>query len=153
MNGSIIKIGLGAALLWYGILRGAKALAVNVHSYTFRSLDIANDTVSFDLNISIKNPLLVGITVSGIEGDIYVQGVKAGYVNMQFNYYISGGRTHILPIVVNLKLSSLSQAAIQNIQSGDLQTLTVSFNGKLYVGSYGVAIPIQLDYNYNDLVK
>lgn len=147
-----LKIGLGAVMLYYAVLRGAKGLVVRVNSYSFRSIDLVNSTVSLNLNISIKNPLLVGLTIKGIEGDVYVQCHKVGNVDTRYDYYIAGGRTHILPVVVNLNMSDVGTAAMLNIQSGDIRTLTIAFNGKLKVGSkYEVSVPLQLDLDYNDL--
>ncbi len=147
-----LKIGLGAVMLYYAVLRGAKGLVVRVNSYSFRSIDLVNNTVSLNLNISIKNPLLVGLTIKGIEGDVYAQGHKVGNVDTRYDYYIAGGRTHILPVVVNLNMSDVGTAAMLNIQSGDVRTLTIAFNGKLKVGSkYEVSVPLQLDLDYNDL--
>lgn len=148
-----LKIGLGAVMLYYAVLRGAKGLVVRVNSYSFRSIDLVNSTVSLNLNISIKNPLLVGLTIKGIEGDVYAQGHKVGNVDTRYDYYIAGGRTHILPVVVNLNMSDVGTAAMLNIQSGDVRTLTIAFNGKLNVGSkYEVSVPLQLDLDYNDLI-
>ena len=149
----IVKIGLGAAFLWYGILRGAKSLVVRVNNFSFRSIDLNTGTVSLNLNLFIKNPLLVGITIKGVLGDVYAQGYKVGTVNTAYDYYIAGGKTHILPVIVDLNMMDVGQAAILNIQSGDIRTLTIAFDGKLYVGSYSVAIPLQLELDYNDLVK
>lgn len=153
MSSRILKIAAGAALLYYGILRGARGLVVGVHSYSFRSLDIVNGTVSLTLNISVKNPLLVGLTLKGVVGKVYMQGQEVGYVNTTFDYYLSGGHTHIIPVIVNLQTAGLGQAVLLNIQSGDIRTLTIAFDGKLYVGDYNIGVPLQLNLNYNDLVK
>ena len=147
----IIKFSAGAALLWYGVLRGAKGLIVKVQQYSFRSVNVASGTVGLNLQIYIKNPLFVGLTLKGISGDIYAQGVKVGYVNTTMDYYLSGGHTHIIPIVANLTFAGAAQAALANIQSGNVKTLTVDFDGKLHVGKYGVGVPLQFKLDYNDL--
>lgn len=152
MINKIVKIGLGVSLLWYGVLRGARGLVLKVHSYSFRSLDLNTNTVALNLNLSIKNPLLVGLTIKGVMGDVYVQGLKVGYINTTYDYYLSGGRTHVLPVVVNLDLSDTGAAVIQNIQSGDISTLTIAFDGKIYIGAHKIGIPLQFELDYNDLV-
>ena len=151
--GSWIKIGLGVGLLWYGVLRGAKGLVVRLKSYSFRSVNLNDSTVSLNLNLLIKNPLLVGLTIKGVLGDVFVQGHKVGTVNTAYDYYLAGGKTHILPVVVNLNMASVGQAALLNIQSGDIRTLTIAFNGKIFVGSYSVGIPLQFELDYNDLTE
>lgn len=154
MDGARIgKIALGLGALWYAVLRGARALVVKISDYSFRSIDVASYTVSMNLNLLIKNPLLVGLTIKGIVGDVYAQGMKVGNVDMQYNYYIAGGRTHILPVVVVLDMTEVGQAALLNIQSGDIRTLTIAFNGHILVGKKEIAIPLQLDLDYNDLVR
>lgn len=148
----LIKIGLGFGLLWYSVLRGAKGLVVRINSYSFRSVN-TDGTISLNLNLSIKNPLLVGITIKSITGDVYAQGCQIGTVNTTYNYYIAGGKTHVLPVIVNLDLAQMGQAALQNIQSGDIRTLTIAFNGKLTAGKYNVPVPLQFEFDYNDLTK
>lgn len=147
----LAKIVGGVALLWYGVLRGARGLITRVESYGFRSIDVNTGTVSLNLNILIKNPLFVGIKLQAITGTIYAQGQAVGTVNTTLNYYLSGGHTHIIPVTANLAMGNVLQSALLNIQSGDVRTLTVSFDGKLLVGQYGVGIPVQIDLDYNDL--
>lgn len=147
-----IKIGLGLGFLWLGVLRGAKGLIVRVKNYTFNSIN-TDGTISLNLNLLIKNPLLVGVIIKSVIGEVYAQGFKIGDVNTSYNYYIAGGRTHILPVVVNLNFSSISQALLLNIQSGDIKTLTVAFNGELIAGKYNIPIPLQFEMDYNDLTK
>ena len=152
MIDKIVKIGLGFGLLWYGVLRGAKGLVVKVQNYSFHSIS-ADGTVSLNLNLSIKNPLLVGLTIKGVTGDVYAQGQKIGTVNMSYDYYLAGGYTHVLPVVVNLQMGQIIQAALANMQSGDIHTLTIAFNGKIYVAKYSIPVPFQFELDYNDLTK
>lgn len=147
MNGRF----LGIALLAYGVLRGVKGLVVGVKDYSFKSIDLNNGTVQLNLNLALKNPLLFGMTLKSIQGEVYIQGNNAGYVNTTVDYYLGGGRTHIIPIVVNLTLNGLSTALLQNIQSGDIRTLTISFSGKVFVGTNRIGFPVNIDLNYNDL--
>ena len=145
------KILGGAALLWWGVLRGANALVVGIKSWAFRGLDLTTGTVDITLNFLIKNPLIIGLTLKDIYGDVYVQGQKVGNIAMTYNYYLSGGHTHQIPVIVRLNLANLGQAALLNIQSGDVRTLTIAFDGKLIVGSAGVPVPINVTYNWEDL--
>lgn len=148
-----LKIGVGCALLYLGVLRGAKGLIVKVSNYSFRGVNLADGTVSLDLNFLVKNPLFVGLKLKAITGDVYAQGQKVGSVNTTVDYYLSGGKSHIIPVVVNLQMANVGQAVLLNIQSGDIRTLTIGFDGKLYVGDWSVGIPVQIDLNYDDLRK
>lgn len=147
------KIAIGFGMLWYGVLRGAKSLIIKVRSYSFAGIDIESGTVSMYLNLLIKNPLVVGVPIKGVIGDVYIQGYKAGYVNMSYDYYIAGGHTHILPVVVNLNMGDVLHSALLNIQSGDIRTLTIEFNGKVYAGKYNIPLPVQFELDYNDFVR
>ena len=150
---NIGRLILGLGLLSYAVLRGAKGLVVGVRDYSFRGVDLANGLVSLNLNFIIKNPLFVGLTLNRIEGDIYIQGQKAGFVNTTVNYYLSAWHTHIIPVVVNLDVAGLGAAAVANIMSGDIRSLTISFDGRIYVGDMGASVPVQIDLDYNDLTK
>lgn len=149
----VAKIVGGAALLWYGVLRGAQGLICKVQDYAFRGIDFDSGTVSIDLRFIVKNPLFVGLTLKGIQGDVYIQGQKAGYINTKLDYYLSGGHTHIIPVIVNLSISGLGSALVANIQSGDIRTLTIDFDGKLFVGNMNVGVPVQISKTYDDLTK
>lgn len=149
----IVRWGLGLGLLWYGVLRGARGLVVKIHSYSFRSISLTDNTVSLNLNLLIKNPLFVGVTIKGVSGDVYMQGQKVGTVNTIYDYYLAGGRTHVLPVIVNLNTVDVGQAALLNIQSGDIRSLTIAFDGKLLVSNYSVGVPLQFELDYNDLTK
>lgn len=146
-----LKIGFGFGLLWLGVLRGAKAVQVRMQSYSFRNISTASGTVGLNLNLAITNPLLVGVKISRVAGDVYAQGIKIGDTNKTYDYYLSGRHTHILPVEITLDMKQTTQAAILNIQSGDVRTLTIGFDGKLYVGN--IAIPVRFEMDYNDLMK
>ena len=138
-------------LLWYGVLRGVKGLVVAYKGYSFNSVDLANGVVNMNLNIQISNPLFVGMTLKGIIGDVYAQGHQVGYVNQQFNYYLAGRKTHIIPVRVSINISEVGNAALLNIQSGDIRTLSIAFDGKLLVGNYSIGVPLRFELDYNDL--
>lgn len=139
------------AALYYAVLRGANALIVAVRGYRFQSIDTTNGTISFYLYFVINNPLLVGLTLKGLSGDIYVQGVKCGVVNMKYDYFISGRHSHSVPVLVTVDASKLTEAAILNIQSGNVKTLTIAFDGGLNIGSEQVYIPVQKTLDWEDL--
>lgn len=141
------------AAAWYGILRGANALFVGIRGYRFQAVSLQNRTASFSLNFVIKNPLLVGITLREVSGDIYIQGIKCGLVATKYNYFLSGGKTHVIPVVVTISLEGLASAVVENIMSGDVRTLTIDFDGAVFVGDSGlVRIPIQKTVTWEELV-
>ena len=150
-----IKIGLGLALLGYAVyqavLRGAKALVVRMDSYSVKEVGITDGTVSLILNILIYNPLLVGLWIKGITGTVYMKDEKVGTIDKSFNYYLEGRKQHILPVDLKLQVKSLGKAVIENIKSGDINNLTIGFDGKVLVGEYYVGIPVKLNVKYSDI--
>lgn len=146
------RIIIGGTLLWYGVLRGARGLVVKVRDYVFSGLSLTNNTMQLTLNLLIKNPLLVGITIKSVVGDVYAQGFRIGGVNTTYDYYIAGGKTHILPVVVDLNMGDVLNAGMININSGDIRTLTIAFNGYIMAGKYNIKVPLQFELDYNDLM-
>lgn len=146
-----LKIGFGFGLLWLGVLRGAKAVQIRMQSYSFRNVGLSSGTVGLNLNLAITNPLLVGVKINRIVGDVYAQGIKIGETNTTYDYYLSGRHTHILPVQIDLDIHQALQAAVLNIQSGDVRTLTIGFDGKLYIGN--ISIPVRFEMDYNDIMK
>lgn len=101
----------------------------------------------------IKNPLLIGVKLRAIVGDVYMQGMKVGYVNSSYDYFLSGCKTHVIPVTVTCGIAQLGEAMIANIQSGNIQTLTVSFDGYITAGKNGVTIPVQKTLNWKEIQK
>ena len=146
------KIAFGLGLLWWGVLRGAKGLVVRINDYSFQSVNLSNGTVALNLNVSIKNPLVVGLKIKSIIGDVYAEGVKVGTINTVYDYYLAGGHTHVLPIIVNLSLGGAINAALNNINSDTTGAITIAFDGKIYVGNMNVGIPLQFETKYDGLL-
>lgn len=146
-----LKICAAFGLGWWAVLRGINALVVGVKSWQFKGLDLSNGIVDFTINFVIKNPLIVGLTLKRISGDLYIQGQKVGYINSVYDYFLSGGHTHQIPVGIRIKISQLGSAVIANIQTGDIKSLTIAFDGQITVGSAGVSLPIQWSTDWNEL--
>lgn len=148
-----LKIIGGISLIWFGVLRGASAMVVGIRSWVLNRISTVDGEMNITLNFIIKNPLFVGLTLRGIKGDVYIQGISVGSIDHAMNYYLSGGHTHVIPVGVDLDLRDLGQAAILNIQSGDVKTLTVAFAGKLFVGAHNVGVPVEVTLDWDDLTR
>lgn len=140
----LAKIGLGIGLLWLGVLRGARGLVVRMKDYSFAGFN-EDGTIRLILNILIKNPLLVGLKIKGIKGDVFAQGYNVGTINTAYDYYLAGGKTHVLPVYVDLDITE----ALGVVLGSGINNLLIAFNGKLYVGNWSVGVPLQFEMNYN----
>lgn len=146
------KIAFGLSLLWYGVLRGAKGLVVRISDYSFGGVNLSDGTVVLNLNVSIKNPLIVGLKIKSIVGEVFAQGTKVGTINTTYDYYLAGGHTHVIPVYVNLSMGSTLNAALNNINSGTNGAITIAFDGKIYVGDMNIGIPLQFETQYDGLL-
>lgn len=152
MSNGTLKILAAAAALYYLVLRGARALIVEVGNYSVHSVDLLNERITLRINFLINNPLLVGITLKGIDGDIYVQGVRTGRVNMKYDYYLSGRHAHSIPVLVELSTSQMTDAIIANIKTGNINTLTIAFDGGIIVSDSLVRIPVNKVLTWSDIM-
>lgn len=149
---SAVKIGLAAGLLYYTVLRGASALFVGVRGYMLKGIDVATGMITLQINFVINNPLWVGIRLRSIDGEIFIQGVKCGVIDMRYDYYMSGRRSHNIPVLVTVDTSNLGQAVLANISTGNINTLTVDFDGGVTVGKSDlVRIPLKKTLDWEDI--
>lgn len=146
------KIGLGIGCLWLAAKIAMRNLVVGVQKVTLRSIDVNAGTTSVNLYLTIQNPLPFGVRLNKLVGDLYAQGTKVGYINTQFDYLLGGERTHAIPVVVNLSFEGVTRALWDNIQTGNVSTLKIDFNGSLYVTKANIAVPLDLTFDWKDIV-
>lgn len=146
------KIGLGIGALWLAFRIAAKGLVVGVSKVLLKGIDISQGVAQVQLNVSVRNPLPVGVKVKDITGSVYANGVQIGYVNTVFDYLLGGERTHILPVIVNLTADGMGQALWNNIQTGNINNLVLDFDGQLHVTKLNIAVPVELSFKWRDLV-
>lgn len=147
------KIGLGIGALWLAFRIAAKGLVVGVSKVLLKGIDLSQGIAQVQLNVSVRNPLPVGVKVKDITGSVYVNGVQIGYVNTVFDYLLGGERTHILPVIVNLTADGMGQALWNNIQTGNINNLILDFDGQLHVTKLNIAVPVELSFKWRDLVR
>lgn len=146
------KIGLGIGALWLAFRIAAKGLVVGVSKVLLKGIDLSQGVAQVQLNVSVRNPLPVGVKVKDITGSVYANGVQIGYVNTVFDYLLGGERTHILPVIVNLTADGMGQALWNNIQTGNINNLVLDFDGQLHVTKLNIAVPVELSFKWRDLV-
>lgn len=150
-----IFAGVGA-LLFYKVFRSAQAVKITLNSYEFGGVDLETGTVGMYLYFTINNPLWVGVTLKEISGEMIAQtGGQpeiVGTVQNKYNYFIRGNATHVVRAKIDVSSKSVLSALIQNIQSGDINNLLLTFDGKVVFGSKKeVAIPIKRTMTYKEL--
>lgn len=148
----LAKIGLAVGALYFAYRTAARGLVVGLDKALFKGIDLNRGIAQLQLNVSVRNPLPFGVKLRDVQGEIYSGGVQIGYVNTQFDYLVSGESVHVLPVIVNLTAQGVGEALWNNIQTGNVNNLQIAFDGKLHVTNFNVGIPLDLSFNWSDLV-
>lgn len=147
----IVKIAAGVTILWYAVLRGAKALVVMLKGWQLINVNISDLTATMVMRFVIKNPLVIGIKLKGIIGDVYVHGKKVGSIEHYYDYYLSGVKSHVVPVETKIYGDVLGAAMLQNLQASIANDIEIAFVGKILVGDYGLSIPVRIERNWGDM--
>lgn len=135
----------GLGILVWDSWRSYKALQVDVVGYRVYNVDFANNSAILQLDVQLTNPLLVGLTLYSIVGDIYIDGQRVASINQRFDYYIRGKRVHIIPLVIQCDILGVSRIVLQQLTAQGSQ-LPVRFVGELRLGTGGVvSVPVDFE--------
>lgn len=140
----VILAGAGLGILAWDTWRSYKALKVDVAGYRVYNVDIANNSAVLQIDVELTNPLLLGLTLYSIVGDVYIDGNLVARINQRFDYYVRGKRTHIIPVVFVCDVLGVSRLILQQLTARDVK-LPVRFVGELRLGQGGV-VPIPVDF-------
>ena len=147
-----ICIGLAVAGFWYYFLRGASALKLGLKS--LRLSGISMDTATLEVTLYVRNPLLATVFVRSIAGTISVMGMPVGVIDTVINKRIYARSTSYIPVHVQISYAAMGAAAWANIMSGNVQTLTVEFAGKITAGEkVALPIPVKKLWTYQDIIE
>lgn len=138
---------IAGAALWYGVLRGVNAIKIQVEKLGL--VRVSTNTIDFNLSILIKNPLWIGVAIDEIMGDVYVMSEHVATINQPVRQIIGARRLNRIYITFSAYIEQLGSALLQNIQTGDIRTLTARFDG--YIVVKGIKIPIDKQFDLNDM--
>ena len=148
----------GVALFITQVLRGIQALRITLDGYSFDSVSLSDGTVGMYLYFKIVNPLWVGITLKEISGELTAvsdqtqQPEIIGTVYNRYNYFIRGNATHQVRAKIKVNAQSVIAATMQNVASGDINNLLLTFSGKLvFGGTKEVSLPIKRTMTFREL--
>lgn len=145
-NKGVILLG-GAALLWYGVLRGVNAIEVKFEK--LRIVKFALSAITFQLSLIIYNPLLVSVLVNEIVGDVYIMGIKVATINQPLNQRIYANKASRFNLLFDVYPNELTQALWANIQTGDIHTMLFRFDG--YAVVKNIKIPIDREFTFDEI--
>lgn len=143
-------------IIAYNILAGVKALKITLSNYVFRNFDFTDNTVGLNLYFKIKNPLLFGVTLRAISGTITATSIDQtevlGTVDNQYKYFIGGLKTHMIPAVLKVSTTGVLKAFAENIASGNVNNLLITFDGYISFGETAeVKVPIKKSFTVKEI--
>lgn len=139
---------LGGAALYYWVLRGIRGISVAFNG--LRVLSIVDDEVRFSVQLSIRNPLIVSVLVNDIVGTVYLMDIPVAEVSFPLNQRIYARSVSPVTINFNVSKEKLGEALYANIQTGDVRTLLVRFDG--YLKAAKMQLHIDKQFTFEDLV-
>ena len=147
-SNAAIWIGAGM-VLWYGFLRGVRA--VKVYFDKLRVVSIAADGIIYRISLAIHNPLLIDVVINDIQGKVYIMDTHVATIDYPVNQRIRSFGTSVFDIQFEAYSDKIGAALWQNIQTGDVHTLLVTFDG--YVTVKGVNIHVKKQFTYDDIFR
>jgi len=112
-----------------------------------RLMGVSKDYLDLQLELELKNPSAVSLTVSQFEMDVYLDGIKIGNTAKQGEYTIPKYGSNLLTFNVRTYYKQLGPALGMLISKiGNINEVKVRLKGKLYVQTVpGVFAPVPFD--------
>jgi LEA14-like dessication related protein len=112
-----------------------------------RLLGVTKDFLDLQLEIELKNPSAVSLTVSEFEMDVYLDGIKVGNTAKKGQYMIPKYGSNILTFQVRAFYKALGPSlAILISKIGKIDEVRVRLKGRMYLETVpGVFVPVPFD--------
>jgi LEA14-like dessication related protein len=112
-----------------------------------RLLGVTKDFLDLQIELELKNPSAVSLTVSEFEMDVYLDGIKVGNTAKRGMYEIPKYGSDILTFNVRAYYKTLGPLlGVLISKIGKIEQVQVRLKGKLYVQTVpGVFVPVPFD--------
>jgi LEA14-like dessication related protein len=112
-----------------------------------RLMGVTKDYLDLQLELELKNPSAVSLTVSEFEMDVYLDGIKIGNTAKRGEYTIPKYGSNLLTFNVRTYYKQLGPAlGVLISKIGNINEVKVRLKGKLYVQTVpGVFAPVPFD--------
>ena len=112
-----------------------------------RLMGVTKDFLDLQLELELKNPSAVSLTVSQFEMDVYLDGIKIGNTAKRGEYTIPKYGSNLLTFNVRAYYKQLGPAlGVVISKIGKINEVKVRLKGKLYVQTVpGVFAPVPFD--------
>lgn len=145
----LILTGVGIVVIGAGLYVKHQISMMNELVYDTKNPKLKKITpmeAIIEIDLIIKNPTELSVTISGVDVDILANGVKASNVYSSVPTELKPNSTASVP----LKISVNPQTLIQNtgilMSTGALTNINLEFNGLLKIKKFGIPIPIPFSY-------
>lgn len=118
-----------------------------------RLLGVTKDHLDLQVELEVKNPSAVTLTVSQFEMDVYLDGIKVGNTGKTGQYSIPKYGSNVLQFQVRAYYKALGPSlAILISKIGKIDEVRVRLKGKMYIETVpGVFAPVPFDITDNAL--
>ena len=112
-----------------------------------RLMGVTKDFLDLQIELELKNPSAVSLTVSEFEMDVYLDGIKVGNTAKRGMYEIPKYGSDILTFNVRAYYKTLGPLlGVLISKIGKIEQVQVRLKGKLYVQTVpGVFVPVPFD--------
>jgi len=143
---------IAALTLAYQAFRYIKRQAALLEKWDYdilavRLMGVTKDYLDLQLELELKNPSAVSLTVSEFEMDVYLDGIKIGNTAKRGQYTIPKYGSNLLTFNVRAYYKQLGPAlGVVISKIGKIDQVQVRLKGKLYVQTVpGVFAPVPFD--------
>lgn len=141
---------LGVTALWYFALRGVRAFKIKFQG--LRYLSATDTSITFAADLCVYNPLLVDIKLKGVEADVYLNGVKCGYINYENNVPVRSKRTTIVTVFITLDAQNIGTTLWNGIKAGTINQINMRLAGDVYFTD-NAKFPFDIYYYLSDFIN
>ena len=143
---------IAALTLAYQAFRYIKRQAALLEKWDYdilavRLMGVTKDFLDLQIELELKNPSAVSLTVSEFEMDVYLDGIKIGNTAKRGQYTIPKYGSNLLTFNVRAYYKQLGPAlGVLISKIGKINEVKVRLKGKLYVQTVpGVFAPVPFD--------
>ena len=143
---------IAALTLAYQAFRYIKRQAALLEKWDYdilavRLMGVTKDFLDLQIELELKNPSAVSLTVSQFEMDVYLDGIKVGNTAKQGQYSIPKYGSDVLSFNVRAYYKTLGPLlGVLISKIGKIEQVQVRLKGKLYVQTVpGVFAPVPFD--------
>lgn len=140
-----ISTAIGTAAIWGTVTaKNLMRICYEVAGFKIRGLD--SRYIYLDIQLRIKNPANLRITIRGYYIDIYINDIWVANSQSKIDKVIKGEQTSILNLSLDVDYKkTLSRKTLSLFLKSDLKNIFVRIKGKFIGAILGVKIDIDID--------